>query len=319
MRLEYQIIVAMVLDALAGDPAWLPHPVKLIGLLSARLEKILRRVIDSEYIAGALTAATVVISAGAAAWLLVAIAGAFHHWAADAIAVLLLYTTFAARDLAHHGLDVLRPLETGDIFKARRKAGRMVGRDTDLLGRQSIVRAAVESIAENTVDGVTAPLLFAIAGGPVAAIAYKAINTLDSTFGYKTEQYLKFGWASAKLDDLANYIPARISALSMTLAAAVLRMQPAKAFFILRRDGRKHLSPNAGLCEAVMAGALGVRLGGLSRYFGEPSEKPFIGDPDEFLRPVHIQGALYLMLTTYGIIAVVFIGGRMLINTFIGK
>ncbi len=314
MRLEYQIIMAMALDGLVGDPRWLPHPVKLIGALAARLERISRRLIPSAYAAGGVTAAIVVLSAGAAAWLIVAGATALHPLAGDAASILLLYTTFAARDLARHGADVLRELETGNVPEARRKVAMMVGRDTDTLDEEGIARAAVESVAENTVDGVTAPLLYAIAGGPVAAMMYKAVNTLDSTFGYKTERYLRFGWASARLDDLANYLPARITALFMVLAAALLRMRAGKAWGTLIRDGRKDTSPNSGLCEAAMAGALGVRLGGRSYYFGQPSDKPHIGNPGAPPRKDDIRRGNRLMLATYMVTAAVFLCARMVVS-----
>jgi adenosylcobinamide-phosphate synthase len=318
VRLEYQIITAMALDGLVGDPRWLPHPVKLIGALAARIERISRRLIPSEYAAGGVTAAIVVLAAGAAAWLIVAGATALHPLAGDAASILLLYTTFAARDLARHGADVLRELETGNVPEARRKVAMMVGRDTEALDEEGIARAAVESVAENTVDGVTAPLLYAIAGGPVAAVMYKAVNTLDSTFGYKTERYLRFGWASAKLDDLANYLPARITALFMVVAAAVLRMRAGRAWRTLIRDGRKHTSPNSGLCEAAMAGALGVRLGGRSYYFGQPSDKPYIGNPGAPPRKDDIRRGNWLMLATYMVTAAVFLCARMLISGEIG-
>jgi adenosylcobinamide-phosphate synthase len=313
VRLEYQIITAMALDGLVGDPRWLPHPVKLIGALAARLERLSRRLVPWEYAAGGVTAAIVVSAAGAAAWLIVAGAAALHPLAGDAASILLLYTTFAARDLAGHGAEVFRELQAGNLPQARRKVAMMVGRDTESLDEEGIARAAVESVAENTVDGVTAPLLYAIAGGPVAAMMYKAVNTLDSTFGYKTERYLRFGWASAKLDDFANYLPARITALFMVVAAALLRMRAGRAWGTLIRDGRKHTSPNSGLCEAAMAGALGVRLGGRNYYFGKPSDKPYIGNPGAPPRKDDIRRGNRLMLATYMVTAAVFLCARMVI------
>jgi adenosylcobinamide-phosphate synthase len=318
VRLEYQIITAMALDGLVGDPRWLPHPVKLIGALAARLERLSRRLVPWEYAAGGVTAAIVVSAAGAAAWLIVAAAAALHPLAGDAASILLLYTTFAARDLAGHGAEVFRELQAGNLPQARRKVAMMVGRDTESLDEEGIARAAVESVAENTVDGVTAPLLYAIAGGPVAAMMYKAVNTLDSTFGYKTERYLRFGWASAKLDDFANYLPARITALFMVVAAALLRMRAGRAWGTLIRDGRKHTSPNSGLCEAAMAGALGVRLGGRNYYFGKPSDKPYIGNPGAPPRQDDIRRGNRLMLATYTVTAAVFLCARMAITGGIG-
>jgi len=319
MRLEYQIIIAMALDALAGDPKWLPHPVRFIGVLAVWLEKITRRLIPSEYTAGGITSLTVVLLTGSTAWLIASGAAAMHPLLGDTVSILLLYSTFAARDLAHHGANVFRALNAGNVLEARRKVAMMVGRDTENLDEEEIARAAVESIAENTVDGITAPLMFAVAGGPVWAMMYKAVNTLDSTFGYKNERYLRFGWVSAKLDDVANYVPARITALCMVLASAVLRLKPARAFAVMVRDGRKHSSPNAGLCEATMAGALGIRLGGLSHYFGKPSKKPFIGDFEVPPTQGHIRRAIALMLVTYGTTAALLLGGRMAITALIGE
>jgi len=173
----------------------------------------------------------------------------------------------------------------------------MVGRDTDCLDEAGIVRAAVESVAENTVDGVTAPLFFAILGGPVGALTYKAISTLDSTFGYKNERYIQFGWASARLDDCANFVPARLTAPLIVLAAAILRLNPANAWRIFLRDGRKHPSPNSGLPEATIAGALSVQLGGTMYRKGVPVEMPRLGDPVKGLNRVMIRQPTLLCST----------------------
>ncbi len=204
MRIEYQVIAAMALDAVAGDPRWLPHPVKLIGGMAARLEPVCRNVFSSEYAAGAAAALVTLGVAGATAWLVVWAATAIHPVAGDVVSILLLYTTFAARDLAKHGNSVFAALEADDLPEARRRAAMMVGRDTDSLDEAETARAAVESIAENTADGVTAPLMFAFIGGPAAAVLYKAVSTLDSTFGYRNERYAKFGCVSARLDDVVN-------------------------------------------------------------------------------------------------------------------
>ena len=313
MRLEYQVLAAMALDAAIGDPRWLPHPVRAIGALAAQLEVITRRVIPSARAAGVLTVIVVVSSAGAAVWLLVRAAAAVHPILGDAAAILLLATTLAARDLAGHALAVFRALDRGDLPEARQKAAFMVSRDTGALDEGETARAAVESVAENTVDGVTAPLLFAVLGGPAAAMMYKAVNTLDSMFGYKTERYLKFGWASARLDDGVNFIPARITAALVPLAATLVGARPLQSLRCLVRDGKKHPSPNSGLAEAAMAGALGVRLGGISSYFGAQSTRPFLGDPLEPLGKGHIRRTAVLMAATYLLAALLFLGVRMLI------
>jgi adenosylcobinamide-phosphate synthase len=312
MRLEYQVLAAMALDAAIGDPRWLPHPVRAIGALAARTETFTRRVIPSARAAGVLTVIVVVGFTGAAVFLLVRAAETIHPALGDAAAIVLLATTLAARDLAGHALAVFRSLDRGDLPEAREKAALMVGRQTAGLDESETARAAVESVAENTVDGVTAPLLCAVLGGPVAAMTYKAVNTLDSMFGYKTERYLRFGWAAARLDDVVNYLPARFTAWLVPLAAALAAGRPLQAWRCLARDGRKHPSPNSGLTEAAMAGALGVRLGGISTYFGGVSTKPFLGDPLEPLGKSTVRRAVVLMAITYLLAALAFLGTRWL-------
>ena len=222
MRLEYQILLAVLLDLLIGDPRWRLHPVRLIGWLAAQLETVTRAVLPARA-AGALTALAVIAAAGGAAWGLVRLAGAIHPYAADAVRIALIYTTIAARDLAQHSMSVYRALVQGDLPEARKRVGLIVGRDTADLDERGVTRAAVESVAESIVDGVTAPLFFAAIAGPVGAVVYRAVNTLDSMFGYRNERYLRFGWASARLDDAANFIPARLTAPLICLAALLLR------------------------------------------------------------------------------------------------
>jgi len=192
----------------------------------------------------------------------------------------------------------------------------MVGRDTDSLDELGVARAAVESVAENTVDGVTAPLFFAAIGGPVGAMVYKAINTLDSTFGYKNERYVDFGWASAKIDDLANYLPARLTAPLIVLAAFLLGFRPMNALRVCLRDHGKHASPNSGITEAAMAGALGVQLGGPLYRSGKPVEMPRLGEPIMELEPKHIPRVNALMLVTWILSAGAFLGIRLAVAHF---
>jgi adenosylcobinamide-phosphate synthase len=228
------------------------------------------------------------------------------------VAIVLIYTTIAAKDLAIHGLKVYRPLSAGDLAEARRQVSMLVGRDTERLDETGVARAAVESIAENVVDGVTAPLFFAALFGPIGAVVYRATNTLDSMFGYKNERYARFGWASARLDDVANYLPARLTGPLVALAALLLGERPIGSLRILLRDGKAHTSPNAGLPEAAFAGALGVQLGGPSFYFGqsEPVEKPTIGEPLQPLEAEHIRRASRLMIATAVLTAIALVGAR---------
>lgn len=309
MTVAHQVVAALLLDLVFGDPRWLPHPVRLLGGLATALEAPTRRVLPPR-IAGIVTALVVLSVTGGGTYALLMGAAKIHPWLAGVFGTLLLYTCIAARDLAKHANEVLRSLCASDIPRARQRVGWMVGRDTDRLDEPEIVRAAVESIAENTVDGVTAPLFYGCLFGPVGAIVYKAINTLDSTFGYKNERYLRFGWASARIDDVANFVPARLTAPLVALAASLLRLRAASALAVWLRDGRKHPSPNSGLTEAAMAGALGVQLGGLNYYAGQPSPKPTLGDPLVPLNRKHIRSASVLMLITTLLATAAFLGVR---------
>lgn len=301
MALEYQITFAFVLDLLFGDPRWLPHPVKLMGRLAVFLETPCRRLMQNEKMAGILLVFLVLSVTGLTVTSLIYGAGQIHPYLTDAISIVLLYTSLAAKDLSKHSRDVYESLVAGNLPEAREKVGRIVGRDTDNLTEAEISRAAIESVAENTSDGVTAPLFFSFICGPVGAMLYKAVNTLDSTFGYKNERYLNFGWASARLDDVANFIPARLTALIIPLAAAILNLHPIKSFRILLRDARKHPSPNSGMSEAAMAGAMGIQLGGMNVYFGRPSFRATMGDPLKPIDKKDIPVVNRLMYVTVGL------------------
>jgi adenosylcobinamide-phosphate synthase len=301
MRLEVQILIAVGLDLLLGDPQWLPHPVRGIGRLAIGTETLARRTLGSTRTAGLMAALAVYLSAGLAAWGAIRLAALWHPLAADAVSIVLIYTTIAARDLVGHSMAVFGALTAGDIMEARRRVGAIVGRDTATLDEAGVVRAAVESVAESTVDGVTAPLFFAVVAGPVGAVVYRAINTLDSMFGHQDERYRHFGWAAARIDDVANYLPARLTVPLACLAAVLLRQRPLVALRTVLRDGRNHASPNSGLAEAAMAGALGVQLGGVTFYDGQPLDKPTIGDALTSLRTQHIRTANAMMLLSSGL------------------
>jgi len=293
--LPLQVAVALALDALWGDPRWLPHPVQGIGKLALALEGPLRRLVANERLAGVLTAALVIGVAAGSCSLVLLVTGRLYPMLGDAVAILILYSCLAPRDLSRHALEVQEKLAAGDLAAARKKVGMLVGRDTDRLDESGVSRAAVESVAENTVDAVTAPLLFALLAGPVGAVIYKAINTLDSTFGYRNERYLRFGWFSARLDDLANFIPARMTAVLTPPAAALADLDARQAWRIFKRDRHRHPSPNAGQIEAAMAGALNVRLGGENSYFGQSTFRPYLGEAANPLCAGHIGEAVRLM------------------------
>lgn len=275
------IFLAYLLDLLVGDPLWLPHPVRWIGRLIEALERRLRRPASgpglSRFFGFVLTFITVV-SVYAASAALLFLTFSFSAPFGLFIAVLMGWATLSARGLGRAAYAVLRPLRRGNIVEARAELSRIVGRDTKGLTQAEIERALVETISENTSDGIIAPLFFMALGGPPLALAYKAINTLDSMLGYKNEKYLHFGWFPARTDDLANYIPARVTAFIMVIASFILGFDWRSSLKVLMRDGSAHPSPNAGLPEAAMAGAIGVTLGGSSTYNDTVVEKPVIGD-----------------------------------------
>ena len=295
--LSVQILLALLLDFLIGDPRWLPHPVKGIGRLALWLENPLRQRFPLR-IAGMIAVLLIISISSGTVWLCCRLATALHPLCGDLLSILLLTTCFAMQDLRHHALAVYNPLIAGNLTQAKIKVAMLVGRDTKTLEAKEISRATVESVAENTVDGITAPLLFAFISGAPGAILYKAINTLDSTYGYKNERYLQFGWAAARLDDLANFLPARISALLVPLAAWFTGENGSRAWRIFVRDRHNHPSPNGGQIEAAFAGALGVQLGGAISYGEVASFRPYLGDSHEEMNPDKIKTALRLMVGT---------------------
>jgi adenosylcobinamide-phosphate synthase len=306
------ILCAFFLDLVLGDPRWLPHPVRGIGRLIQGAERVLRRFTRSpgaEKRAGVLLVVLIVLPVYGASALLLFFASFWSSMLGFVIAVLLAYTTLAARDLAGSARTVLVQLEAGDINGARLALSMIVGRDTAELDERGITRAVVETVAENTSDGVIAPLFYLAIGGPALAMAYKAVNTLDSMVGYKNVAYKNFGWAAARLDDLANFVPARISAVLLSLAAWCLPGASGRnAFRISLRDGRKHASPNSGYPEAAAAGALGLRLGGPAAYGGLVLDKPSIGDGMRDFDKKCIEKSIRLMYcaSTFAVLAAVF-------------
>ena len=311
--LSAQILLALFLDYLLGDPRWFPHPVKGIGWLAISIEDPLRHLFPPRT-AGIIAMLLVVTISSSVAWLCCHLASALHPLCGDLVSILILTTCFAMQDLRQHALAVYHSLVAGDLVQARNKVALLVGRDTENLDKEEVARATVESVAENTVDGVTAPLFFAFIAGAPGAILYKAINTLDSTWGYKNERYLQFGWAAARLDDLANFLPARISALLVPLAAWITGQEGNQAWRIFRRDRHNHPSPNGGQIEAAFAGALRIQLGGKISYGGKMSSRPCMGNPVEQIISEKIKQALRLMVTTS---LCVVVGGILLTLTII--
>lgn len=308
MILALIIVAAFLLDAIFGDPSCIPHPICLIGKLIAGGEKLLRnrfcKTRKSEYRCGVvLTIAVVAICLlvpAAILWLLGLI-----HWGLAACAQLwFCFQIFAARSLKKESMKVATALKKGDLEEARKYVSYIVGRDTSELSEEAVAKAAVETVAENTSDGVVAPLIYMAIGGAPLAFAYKAVNTLDSMIGYKNERYLFFGRFAAKLDDVCNFIPARVSAVLMITAAAILGFDGKAAARIFRRDRKKHASPNSAQTESVCAGALQLQLAGDASYFGKVYHKPTIGDPIRHANADDIGRANRLMYGT-SVLAVV--------------
>ncbi len=303
-----EVALAFLIDYLVGDPPWIPHPVVIIGRFVEAVEAVLRPFCANEaperFLGGVLAFATVVGSYVACRWT-IALAGWASPIVGEAVSVWLASTSIAARGLQKAAHEVSEPLTDGDLVGARAKLQMIVGRDTADLPPQEIVRATVETIAENTCDGVIAPLLYAFIGGVPLAMAYKAVNTLDSMVGYKDERYLSFGRVSAKLDDATNYIPARISGLLLVAAAFIDGLDWKRAFCTMKTDGRNHPSPNSGLSEAAVAGALGIRLGGTNYYAGVPSFRGYLGEPVHPLTTNHIRQAVRLMYIASSICVIV--------------
>ncbi|MBM4257525.1 MAG: cobalamin biosynthesis protein CobD [Deltaproteobacteria bacterium] len=297
------LILAFALDAVIGDPHWLPHPVRLIGKAITYWENRIRRTAKastSDFQRGA-TLVTIIVL-----WTYLLTALGLHFltlwswWVGTAVTILLGSLCLARRNLKEHAQAVLAPLANGDMAAARAMLARIVSRETSALSATEVIRGTVESVAENSSDGVIAPLFYMSIGGVPLAMAYKAVNTLDSMIGYRTEQYEQFGKVAARLDDVANYIPARLTALALIGAAWIGRQRghrydEKEAWRITWRDGHKHDSPNAGYPEAAMAGALGIQLGGPSRYSGEVHDKPTLGDARHTLHPEHITQSCELL------------------------
>ncbi len=301
------------LDCLFGDPLSACHPVVLMGKLISFLEKRLRirspKTPKGERTAGTVMAISVSLVSAGAGFLLLYAAWRIHPWIYFALSTFLCWQCIAARCLMTESKKVVLALQREGLDAGRRQVAMLVGRDTQNLAGTEVVKATVETVAENTSDGVVAPLFWMAFGGAVGGLFYKAINTMDSMVGYKNERYLHFGRFAAKLDDAANFIPARLSALGMIGAAFLLKLDGKNAWRIWRRDRRNHASPNSAQCESVCAGALGVRLGGNASYFGQVYEKPTIGDP---VRPIEgadvnracrlMYGTSVLVLLLYGVI-----------------
>jgi len=291
------LTAAYLLDWMIGDPEWAPHPVRWIGRMIQSGERLLRRFAynpRSEFVAGLLLSIVVVGTFSAGSWWLLFWLSNWNRTAALLVSLYFAMTMLATRSLLDEACAVKHLLLGGDLPAARQQVGRIVGRDTHDLDEAEITRAVIETLAESTCDGIVAPMFYLAIGGVPAALAYKAVNTLDSMIGHRDDRYEFFGKFAARLDDAANFIPARLTALLFVSSARTLQMDWRGAWHVLWRDGAKHKSLNAGRPEAAMAGALGVRLGGLNYYDGDPIDGPHLGDAQRPLDDQALRNALRL-------------------------
>jgi adenosylcobinamide-phosphate synthase len=292
----YILAAAFTLDLIAGDPRWLPHPVRWMGTAIAALEPRFRRISANLVFSGTLYAGFLIISTGLLTGLAIGALGRIHPVLGSGLEIVLIFFCLSARSLEEAAMEIYDCLRQNKVTQARQKVALVVGRDVDQYDEEGIARATVETVAENLVDGVIAPLFFAAVGGAPLAMAYKMTNTLDSMVGYKNETYFQFGKASARIDDLLNYIPARLSVLVISLASRILSGMGKRSLKIAVTEGAHHSSPNAGYAEAAFAGALAVKLNGPNQYDGKWVDKPYIGVRFGKTLPGHIKKACDLML-----------------------
>lgn len=314
------LVIAVAWDLAVGDPKKLIHPVQMIGKLIDVLEKFLRAVFHvnqpaktsrrRERLAGILLSVLVVLISTLCAYVLVRLFYRIHPAVGVAVEGILCGQMLAMKSLKGAAESVRAPLVRGNVEEARQAVAMIVGRDTEPLDEAGITRAAVETVAENTSDGIIAPMIFEFLFGAAGAYFYKSVNTMDSMIGYKNDRYRYFGTAAAKLDDIVNYLPSRITAVFMIAAARLCGMDAANAARIWRRDRRKHPSPNSAQAESVCAGALHVALAGPMYYFGELHRKPWIGDDDRKIEPEDIRRAEHLM---EGCAMLIFIAGILML------
>ena len=292
-------IAALVIDTIYGDPRSDWHPVVLIGKLISFYENKLypepKTSNGNMFLRGMVTVLLVLLTVGIITGLLVwlSVKGGILFYAA--MGAVILYFTITPRALCRDGMEIYHLLKAGDIVAARKRLSWIVGRDTENLDESDIARGTVETIAENTTDGIISPLFWFLLFGPGGAMVYRAGNTMDSMLGYKNDRYLYFGRFAARLDDVLNYIPARITFLLFVASAAILKLDWKNAKKIGLRDAPKHPSPNGGYAEATVAGAMHVRLGGYNYYEGKPEFREYMGDPDTPLKADHIKQAIYMM------------------------
>lgn len=311
MGILIAVVIGFLLDLIFGDPLWLPHPVRFIGFMISKGETIFRKIFPKtktgEFIGGMILSLIVISAAFALPFFLLHLAAKISIYAKIALHAAFCYQILAAKSLKTESMKVYHALAKNDILEARKYLSWIVGRDTQSLSEEGITKAAVETVAENTSDGVIAPLIFIILGGAPLGFCYKAVNTLDSMISYKNDRYMFFGRFAARLDDVVNYIPAIISAYAMLAASFLTGLDTRNAYRIYKRDKRNHSSPNSAKTESVCAGALNVQLAGDAYYFGKLVKKQTIGDSGRNIQIKDIMLANRLMYAT-AITAVVILG-----------
>ncbi|EGD48955.1 cobalamin biosynthesis protein CobD [Ruminiclostridium papyrosolvens DSM 2782] len=318
MKIIIEVAIGFMLDIIFGDPPWLPHPIRLIGWFISKGEKLLGKAFPKsqkgEFMAGAVLAILVTAGTFIIPFLLLYFLSRVSIYAEVAVASLFCYQILAAKSLKTESMRVYYHLKNHDMANARKYLSWIVGRDTQNLTEEGITKAAVETVAENTSDGVIAPLIFLVIGGAPLGFLYKAVNTMDSMIGYKNDKYLYFGRFAARFDDVLNFIPAILSAYIMIGASFVCGLDYKNALMIYRRDKRNHSSPNSAKTEAVCAGALNVQLAGDAYYFGKLVKKKTIGDNNRKIKPDDIKTANKLMYATAFIAFVILCGCRLVVS-----
>jgi len=304
----YILPAALILDPILGDPRRLPHPIRWMGTAIAGAEPLFRKQIAPLFWSGAVFAVSLILGTWIAGVLVTATAGAIHPRVGIIVEIILIFFCISAGSLEKEASAVRRQLILGSVSNARERVRMIVGREVDRLTGTGISRATVETVAENLVDGVISPLFYAAIGGAPLALAFKMVNTLDSMIGYKNETYRMFGKAAAKIDDAANFIPARLSVAIIFLAAKMLSSRAGLVLATALHEGANHNSPNAGYPEAAFSGALAIRLGGPNYYHGKEVDKPYIGKRFGEAKPVHIKMACDLMLLSSTLWVVVISG-----------
>ena len=312
MRIAIIFVLAFILDLILGDPKWLYHPVRIIAKLISGGEKLLRKIFKKNlFIAGMILTISVCVICFAFPFFLLKWLYALNYYLGFCVETFFCYQILATKCLRDEAMRIYRYLSRGDIVSSRKYVGYIVGRDTDKLDEKGVTKAVIETVAENTTDGIVAPMIFMIIGGAPLGFLYKTVNTFDSMIGYKNEKYIDFGHFAAKTDDVFNFIPARFTAIMMIVCSALPPFSFKGAVKIFKRDRKNHKSPNSARTESVAAGALGIMLGGDAYYFGKLHKKQTIGDDTRTPVAADIKNTVKLMYLTATLSFIVLLSVRL--------